>query len=374
VKVLFIGPLPEPMTGQSLACQVLYEALKKTHTVELINLSKSGLSQGLSSFGRVIEVASIIWRAWRRCRYADVVYFTVSESRAGNAKDLLLLLVCGKHLRRMVLHLHGGAGMREIMRRARPVSRWLNSLFLGRVGAVIVLGESLKDIYSDFVPPDRLRVIPNFAEDVLFADEDEVHAKFERQRPLKVLFLSNLLPGKGHLELASAYFGLDMEDQQAIQIDFAGSFENTADRDAFLAAIRDYPHLRYCGPVRGDAKVTLLKRAHLFCLPTYYAYEGQPISILEAYAAGCAVITTPHSGIPDIFKQDINGIFVQPRSSEAVRSALLSALNNATAVRDWGVRNRQEAGNYRRCRHVVRLEATLSELVMDDSEVRANSR
>ena len=29
MNVLFIGPLPEPMTGQSLACQVFIDELKK---------------------------------------------------------------------------------------------------------------------------------------------------------------------------------------------------------------------------------------------------------------------------------------------------------------------------------------------------------
>jgi glycosyltransferase involved in cell wall biosynthesis len=56
-----------------------------------------------------------------------------------------------------------------------------------------------------------------------------------------------------------------------------------------------------CIIVDGPGKKNLFSEAHIFCLPTYYPYEGQPIAILEAFASGCVVITTNHSGISDFF-------------------------------------------------------------------------
>jgi glycosyltransferase involved in cell wall biosynthesis len=363
MKILFIGPLPEPMTGQSLACQVFINALAKRHAIDLINLSKGGLSQGLDSFGRVIEVVKIIWQTWRKCRDVDVVYFTVSESGAGNAKDLLIFLVCASHLRRMAIHLHGGAGMRRIISEGRPISRALNGFFLKRLGAVIVLGNALKDIYSGFVTPDRLHVIPNFAEDMLFADRAQIASKFEIQRPLKLLFLSNLLPGKGYLELVAAYLSLDLEQQQAVSIDFAGSFEDDLQRDAFLRMIHGKNALNYHGSVRGETKIALFKQSHIFCLPTYYPYEGQPISILEAYASGCAVITTAHSGIPDVFNDRVNGLLVEMRSVESIRSAIVFALASRDLLRNCALHNRDDAEiRYRADRYSASLEGTLNAL------------
>src|SRR5262245_4274412 len=108
MRVLFIGALPDPITGQSLACQVFLDELRRHHTVDVINLSKREFKQGVSSVGRVAEVVGIMWKAWRLRRRADVIYFTISESFAGNLKDICLYLLCYRQLSRMYVHLHGG--------------------------------------------------------------------------------------------------------------------------------------------------------------------------------------------------------------------------------------------------------------------------
>ena len=67
---------------------------------------------------------------------------------------------------------------------------------------------------------------------------------------------------------------------------------------------------------------SLFAAAHVFCLPTYYPYEGQPLSILEAYASGCVVVTTNHSGIRDVFKPEENGYEVEKKSAESIAQVL----------------------------------------------------
>ena len=73
MNVLFIGPLPEPMTGQALACRVLFEQLSKANRVDLINLNKRDFRQGLSSGSRVTEVISILARTLAKRGAADVI-------------------------------------------------------------------------------------------------------------------------------------------------------------------------------------------------------------------------------------------------------------------------------------------------------------
>ena len=327
-SVLFIGPLPEPITGQSLACQVFYEGLQTRHQVDLINLSKAGFKQGVSSSSRVLEVLGILRDVARKRRTADVIYLTVSESIAGNLKDVLIFLLSVGKLRRTVIHLHGGAGMTEIMRGKWPLLRVMNAAFLKRIGAVIVLGERLRHIYDGVVATDRVHVVPNFAQDELFASPEEMDRKFQRDGPLKVLFLSNLLPGKGHDELLTAFLELPEQTRHGVQLDFAGGFESDDDRGAFVRRIDGVPNIRYHGMVRGERKKELFHSAHVFCLPTYYPYEGQPISILEAYASGCAVITTDHSGIGDVFRDGVNGLQVGKRSVSDLQRAITTAVGH----------------------------------------------
>ena len=322
MNVLFIGPLPGPVTGQSLACEVLLDGLRPGHHVDVVNLSKKEFRQGISSVSRVAEVLDVLRQVWRARGAADAIYLTVSESFAGNVKDLAIYCLCFGQLRHMVIHLHGGAGMSRIMRGGQLPLRGANAFFLKRLGGVIVLGNTQLDIYRGVVPAARLHIVPNFAQDDLFTTDRRADAKFQQNRPLRLLFLSNLLPGKGHMELVDAFFALDEKVKSSIRIDLAGGFESDRQKDEFLARIAGVGQIQYHGIVTGARKKALFDDAHVFCLPTYYPYEGQPISILEAYASGCAVITTDHSGIPDVFRGDVNGFQVATRSVSDLRSAI----------------------------------------------------
>ncbi|MBK7250108.1 MAG: glycosyltransferase family 4 protein [Gammaproteobacteria bacterium] len=294
--------------------------------VEVIDLNKKDFRQGVSSPARIFEVLGILGRIWRKKGSCRAIYFTVSESLAGNTKDLLIYLLCFRQLPRMVIHLHGGAGMREIMLGSNRLLARLNGFFLRRMAGVIILGQRHVEVYSNCVSRERIHIVPNFAQDQLFLDQESVDAKFRKAEPLRILFLSNLLPGKGHLELVEAFRGLDERSRARIEIDFAGGFESERQRSKFLCLIDGASQIRYQGTVHGEKKRQLLAQAHIFCLPTYYPYEGQPISLLEAYASGCAVITTDHSGIPDVFTDGVNGYEVEKRSAAALRRAIVRAL------------------------------------------------
>ena len=271
------------------------------------------------------------------------LYLTISESLAGNLKDLLIYSICFRRLRHMVVHLLGGANMRRLMRGDRPVLSRVNSFFLRRIGAVVVEGETQVEIFRGAVPRDRIHVVPNFAEDALFSSNERIDAKFRCTNPLRVLFLSNLLPGKGHEELVAAFLSLDAATQSSIEIDLAGGFETGDQETRFLVRLAGVHRVRYHGTVAGERKRGLFDRAHVFCLPTYYPYEGQPLSILEAYASGCAVITTDHSGIRDVFRDEVNGFEVAKRSVADLKRTLEKAVAQPESLSRMARANLQAA-------------------------------
>ena len=49
-------------------------------------------------------------------------------------------------------------------------------------------------------------------------------------------------------------------------------------------------------------------------MPTYYRFEGQPISIIEALAYGLPIISTNYRGIPDMVINKNNGFLINPHS------------------------------------------------------------
>lgn len=82
------------------------------------------------------------------------------------------------------------------------------------------------------------------------------------------------------------------------------------DENAFVnkiqAAIKD-GSVKHYGKLPHDQVITLLARAHTFILTS--AYEGLPVSLLEAMASGSVpLVSAVKSGIPEIIENGINGI------------------------------------------------------------------
>lgn len=340
-RVLFMGPLPEPVTGHSLACQVFLDALRPAYAVDVVDLGKKSFVSGLDSIGRVFEIAVMLARVLRNRARADIAYLTISESLAGNLKDIAIYCILGRKLSHTIIHLHGGSIKKDVFDRY-ALLRWLNRRFLRKVGRVVILGECHRHIFHGMVDNARISVVKNFAQDFLFADDAAVSAKFSDGGPLRILFLSNLISGKGYDDLVAAYQALSAEGRTAVQLHFAGDFEDDFARKGFLNTISSHPGIVYHGVVRGEAKNALLDKCHIFCLPTKLS-EGQPISILEAYAAGCAVITTSCGGIPDIFTPGVNGYGIEKAAPASITAAIENAMADPAALLQFARHNREAA-------------------------------
>lgn len=343
MRILFIAPLPPPTHGQSLASDVLYRKLRERHDVRVVNMAKPTARHIWDRIGRVGAVLSFLLGVAGNTRGADVIYLTISESRLGNLKDLCIYVLCFRALDRMFIHMLGGAGMKRMLER-RGVQFWLNRFFISRVRGVIVEGGMQATTFSTVIAPERIHIRHNFAEDFLFFTEREIRDKFSHGGHLNVLFLSNLYDGKGHNELVDGYLSLAPELRARFKVTFVGGFESERLREQFLRKIDGEAGLSYLGPfIAGSEKRALFGRSQVFCLPTYYPYEGQPISILEAYATGCVVVTTQHSGLPDVFTDGVNGFGVDTKSAESVRRALERIALDPQRLVEIAVANRNVA-------------------------------
>ena len=133
--------------------------------------------------------------------------------------------------------------------------------------------------------------------------------------------------------------------KKMVSIEFAGRFDSKSQKEAFLEKIDGIGQIRYHGVVDGVQKRTLFSRAHIFCLPTSY-FEGQPISMLEAYSSGCVVLTTGQDGILDIFKDTVNGFLIRDGSAKSIRLAIENIIRNEKKLLKIAIFNRKIAGKY----------------------------
>ncbi|WP_374407609.1 glycosyltransferase family 4 protein [Hydrogenophaga sp.] len=343
--VLFIAPLPPPIDGQSKASGMALQAMRNSdYLVKAVNLNRSSLNRSFGSqINRVLEVFFIFLKIAVGARRSELIYISLSESLLGNFKDLVIYCILFRKLDRVTLHMLGGTGMNVILNE-RPFLSKINGFFMRRMSKVLVEGSRGHRIFEKYFNANQIYTIPNFVDDHLISSESSIIDKFTRSKKIQILYLSNMLPGKGYLDLFEAFVGLPDSAKERLVLKFVGGFSSTSDREHFLSLILGYPNIEYLGSfIDGDEKKALYMNSHVFCLPTYYPYEGQPISILEAYATGCVVLTTQHAGIPDIFAENVNGYVVSSRNPESIRRSIIKVLNDLDAARDIALRNANEA-------------------------------
>lgn len=342
MNILYLAPLPPPITGHSIASQVLLEHLQVQHSVEVVDLTEDSQHDGKITLKRILAVVKVIIKVMFSARRADRVYLTISESIAGNLKDLLIYVVIGKLNKHAVIHLHGGSFGKLILERL-PILFKLNRFFISNMAAVVVSGPSHTSIFGDLISADRIHTIPNFAQDFMFVEPDEVEKKFkESNGKIRVLYISGMTKGKGYLKLIEAYDSLSMSAKSCIQLDFAGKFDSEIERDHFTHRISRQTDITYHGVVSDKLKAKLFAEAHIFCLPTSFL-EGQPISILEAYAAGCVVLSTPRPGVLDIFEPLKNGYLISSENSFLIKEVLESKIFSLSELQDIAINNRRSA-------------------------------
>lgn len=158
-----------------------------------------------------------------------------------------------------------------------------------------------------------------------------------------LLYLSNLIKTKGYEDVITAFKVLAEKYPNEYELHVAGAHYEVNSSKIINDALNDKSlknSFFYHGVVDGEAKKNLLYRADVFLLPTYYPYEGQPISVIEAMASGMVCITTELGGIKDVLHQD-NNFYVEPKSPDSLVNTIRSL--NSEIISHVGDLNRNKA-------------------------------
>jgi len=305
-KICFIAQFPPPMHGLSKAVDTLYNSeLKQEFVFEKVDITNNK---------KIVSTLIAIFKS-----KADLFYFTISQTKGGNLRDLVILKLLEMQKKKCLIHLHGGF-YRTLV---DNLSRWqarANYKAFSKLAGAIVLGPSLKWIFEGMLPEDKVFTVPNCVDDQYLMSNTDFKRKMDyfAYREIKhVLYLSNFIRSKGYPEvLEMAKIEKDRVEaggERRFHFDFAGRFFEDSEEKFFKQYIeknRLEEYVTYHGIVGGKEKKDLLMQCDVFMLPTRYPNEGQPISILEAMGNGMMIITTNHAGIPDIVEDGVNGFVI----------------------------------------------------------------
>ena len=103
--------------------------------------------------------------------------------------------------------------------------------------------------------------------------------------------------------------------------------------------------VRILGPQDQNKVVEILDSSHLFMLPSVTAsdgdQEGIPVVLMEAMAAGLPVISTIHSGIPELVEDGLSGFLVPEKDETALFERLKYLVANSHRWPEMGHHGRK---------------------------------
>lgn len=313
-KICFIAQFPPPMHGLSKAVETLYNSklnciVNPDGQFEFEKVDITDNKQFLKNLRKI-----------RRSK-ADLFYFTISQTKGGNLRDLIILRLLNLQHKKCLIHLHGGYYRQLVDNDMSGMQRRANFKAINKLAGAIVLSQSLKKIFEGMIDSDKIFTVENCVDDQYLLTNQEIDEKLnalENKKVIHVLWLSNFIRSKGYpivLELAKAEkeqveSGIDKH----FHFDFAGNFFEDSEKEYFENYVKDNgleDFITYHGVVDGEEKRALLELCDIFALPTRYPNEGQPISILEAMGNGMFILTTDHAGIPDIVMDEASGLVMK---------------------------------------------------------------
>lgn len=182
---------------------------------------------------------------------------------------------------------------------------------------------------AGYADPQELRLIPGSGVDLSEYDQVDFGAK----QPI-VVFPARILRDKGAIEFVEAARQVRMRAPGwRFVMAGAADYQNPTTIPAdVIEQWQAEGAIEWLGHVENMAD--MFRAASIVCLPSYR--EGMPKALMEAAAAGCAVVTTNTTGCRDSIVPGITGDLVPPHDPVRLGRALLDLIVNSTRREQYG--------------------------------------
>ena len=169
---------------------------------------------------------------------------------------------------------------------------------------------------------------------------------------LRIVYVGWVEKTKGVLDIVEAVKILIENGIENFKIEIVGDGNAMSELKTLIKQNNFQRFFSLDGWLDSEKILKIYSENDIFILPSYF--EGLPNAMIEAMAAGLAVITTPVGSIPDIIENNFNGLLVRPENPEKIAKAielfisdpnfLISIANSGylTAKQNFGVEDAVE--------------------------------
>jgi L-malate glycosyltransferase len=324
----------EILGGQGVqACSLVEGLAKDGHEVRFIPVNPA-FPRALRwlrrlRFVRTLLNETLYLPSLAALRHADVVH-VYSASYWSFLLAPVPAMLAGRCLgKRVVLNYHSGEADDHLARWGVLVHPWLRLAH-----EIVVPSVYLQQVFARH--GYRTRVIRNVVDTVRF--------RYRERTPLRprVLSTRNLEPYYRVDTVLKAFASLKARYPEAT-LTVAG-FGSEEGRLRALAASLATDAIRFVGRVEPEAMPGLCDQSDIFVNAS--VLDNQPVSVLEAFAAGLPVVSTASGDLANMIRDGETGRIVAPGDPQAIADAVAALLQDPAGARAMARRARREAENY----------------------------
>jgi len=266
------------------------------------------------------------------CRRVGLVHLNVAV-RGSVYRKFLLSRVARTLGIPYIVHLHSGR-FSDYWDQAKPAEARLIRTFMRDSAGIIVLGNAYREMFESRMPEvlDKVHVLPNGTR----ARTTEAATRSPGV-PVRITFLGRLSPLKGTPQLIEA-LGL-MKTHPGWTATLAGDGDLAASR-ARAADLDIADRVAFPGWLGSDDVDRLLAQTDIVILPSFT--EGLPMTIIEAFGAGIAVVATRVNAVGDVVQHERNGLLVDPGDVDGIAKALTRLIDDPDLRRRLGETGRND--------------------------------
>jgi glycosyltransferase involved in cell wall biosynthesis len=289
---------------------IIFEALENRSDLKLTRLVARG-KRDLFTAQFVFALSLFSFFLAILFKRVDVLHIHLSDRGSSYRKTVLGGLARVFRIP-YVVHLHGVYFRESWLHAHSRLSFEIDRLFLGSA-AIIVLGEVWSSLIRERLPQvaGKIIVLPNATRN-FFREPMQPNDGIVR-----ISFLGRLGPRKGSQLLIKALAQLAHRDDWRATLAGDGEIADSRKQAEELGLAR---RISFPGWLNAKETNRLLEQTDILALPSFA--ENLPMVIIEGFAAGVAVVSTPVGAVPEVIDDGRNGLLVTTGDVDSLSSAL----------------------------------------------------
>lgn len=239
-----------------------------------------------------------------------------------------------------VVHTIHNVADREVER----LGQWLHQLAFRRWARPVAIAEEVAASFQRVYHLDRPVLIPNGIDLRPYAEARGGRDEWRRREgfapdELLIACIARFYEQKNHKTLLEAFAAVKNDCPKA-RLLLAGDGHLREALERQVAELGLGRQVVFLG--RRDDVARILGASDLFALASLW--EGNPLSVMEAMAAGLPVVATTVGGIPELVETGRSGLLCRPGDAAAVAEAIRTLVGDAARRREMGEQAMARAG------------------------------